>query len=159
MPLDPSEQRHITAANGFLDLGMPLDADEELDRIDPFCRHLPEVLEVRCRIYLTLKRWELFQTVAVRLYTHDPDNVQSVVWLALANRRMGATEAAKALLLGVLNAMETTPEDAALHYELACCECLLGEIENAKVRLQHACKLDATFRAAALDEEDLRAVW
>jgi hypothetical protein len=72
MPLDASELQHLTAASGYLELGMPLDADAELDRVDPLCRHLPEVLELRCRVYRRLKKWELMRTVAKRLADHDP---------------------------------------------------------------------------------------
>lgn len=64
MPLEEREQRHVTAAQGFVELGMFVDADAELDRVDPFCRNLPEVLEVRARVYSALKRWELLEVVA-----------------------------------------------------------------------------------------------
>jgi hypothetical protein len=30
---------------------MHLEADEELDPMDPYCRHLPEVLAVRVKVY------------------------------------------------------------------------------------------------------------
>ena len=61
MPLEPEEQQHVTAAQGYVELGMYLDADAELDRIDPDVRHLPEVLAVRVQIYDALEKWELMQ--------------------------------------------------------------------------------------------------
>jgi hypothetical protein len=54
---------------------------------------------------------------------------------------------------------EAQPNAAILHYNLACYECLLGDVEVAKVRLQHAFKLDPTLRMKALEDEDLQAVW
>jgi hypothetical protein len=68
MPLEEHELKHVTAAQGFVELGMFADADAELDRVDPFCRHLPEVLEVRAKIYSALKKWELLTVVAKRLW-------------------------------------------------------------------------------------------
>ena len=46
-----------------------------------------------------------------------------------------------------------------LHYNLACYECQLGEVEVAKARLRHAFKLEPRMRLMALDDEDLQAVW
>ena len=46
MSLSPDEQIHLTAAEGFIGLGMYLDADAALDDIDPLCRHLLEVLAI-----------------------------------------------------------------------------------------------------------------
>ena len=43
MPLEGPDQ-HLRAAHGFIELGMFEEANAELEEIDPFCRHLPEVL-------------------------------------------------------------------------------------------------------------------
>jgi hypothetical protein len=51
---------------------MLLDANEELERIDPEVRHVAEVLTVRLEVYRSLKKWELMRTVAARLAAHDP---------------------------------------------------------------------------------------
>jgi hypothetical protein len=56
MALEPPEQQHWQAAVGYVELGMFADADSELDKIDPFCRALPEVLAVRLAIYRGLKK-------------------------------------------------------------------------------------------------------
>lgn len=55
--------------------------------------------------------------------------------------------------------MERLPGAALLHYNLACYECLLGDIEVARARLKHAIRLDERLKAKALDEEDLKAIW
>ena len=51
MPLEPPDQQYWQAAVGYVELGMFAEADLELDKIDPFCRALPEVLAVRLAIY------------------------------------------------------------------------------------------------------------
>jgi hypothetical protein len=47
------------AAEGYLDQGMPLEANAELQWMDACVRHVPEVLAVRVAIYRRLERWEL----------------------------------------------------------------------------------------------------
>ena len=46
-----------------------------------------------------------------------------------------------------------------LHFNLACYECVLGNVAEARKRLRKACKLDKQFKAAALDEPDLKGMW
>ena len=156
MPLETKDQRHLTAAEGYAELGLYLDANAELDEIEPEVRHIPEVLAVRVRIYLALEKWELMRTVAARLASHDPEHAQWAVLLAYATRRAQSIEAAKLILL---EAVERQPEAAVLHYNLACYECQLEELETAKSRLRHAFKLDEKWRLIALDDEDLRPLW
>ena len=67
MPLEREEQQHVTAAQGYVELGMFLDADAELDKVDADLRHLPEILTVRLEIYQSLKKWELMQIIAKKL--------------------------------------------------------------------------------------------
>jgi hypothetical protein len=53
MPLEPPDQKHWKAASGYVQLGMYLEADAQLDE---FCRAAPEVLAVRLEIYAGLKK-------------------------------------------------------------------------------------------------------
>jgi hypothetical protein len=99
MPLPKEERQHLEAAQGFMELGMFLDADAELDRIDPYSRHLPEVLEVRVQIYSALKKWELVQVVAKKLADYDPSEPKWIAIWTEALRKTGAVESAKAILL------------------------------------------------------------
>lgn len=46
-----------------------------------------------------------------------------------------------------------------LHFNLACYECQLGELEVAKARLAHAFKLEPKCRLMALDDDDLAPLW
>jgi len=49
------------------------------------------------------------------------------------------------------------PITLLLHYNLACYECQLGEMEEAKARLEHALKIDPGMRLMALDDSDLES--
>jgi tetratricopeptide (TPR) repeat protein len=156
MPLKPDDQRYLTAAEGYVALSMWQDANAELEEINPEYRHLPEVLEVRLKIYRALEKWELMQTVARKLTQYDPDYGQWILSLAYATRRAESIEAAKMILL---EAVERMPKAAVFQYNLACYECQLGEVEVANSRLKHAFKLDPTLRLTALDDPDLEAIW
>lgn len=157
MPLTSTEDlNHLRAAAGYTELGMYLDADAEIEQITPELRHEPEVLAARVAIYTGLKKWELLQTVAARLAAHDPNEAQWSISLAYATRRARSIEAAKAILL---EAVERHPTEPMLHYNLACYECQLGDLEVAKARLAHAFKLQPQCRLMALDDEDLEPLW
>ena len=105
MQLVHEHQRHITAAQGYVELGMFLDANDELEKIDAELRHLPEVLAVRVSIYTALKKWDLSQTVAQRMALLYPDDPQWTVSWAYATRRHRAHEldgTNKTLLPGII---------------------------------------------------------
>ena len=99
MPFEPPDQQHWHAAVGYVELGMFVEADSKLDKIDPFCRALPEVLAVRLAIYRGLKKWELMQQIAKRLKEFEPDNVRWTISLAYATRRAYSIDVAMEILL------------------------------------------------------------
>lgn len=55
------DQRHLTAAQGYLELQMFSEANEELAEIDPGIWHLPEIVGVRIDIFGGLERWDLMR--------------------------------------------------------------------------------------------------
>lgn len=156
MPISPKDQTHLTAAEGYIELGMHLDADAELEEIEPELRNQTEILQFRVLIYCALRKWELMQTVAKALSLRDPENPQWSVSWAYATRRVDSIEAGRLILL---EAVERLPEAAILHYNLACYECLLGDVEVAKARLRHAFTLEPRYRERALEDQDLQTVW
>ena len=156
MPLEPENQRLLTAAQGFLELGLPLDAHDEIESMDADVRHVPEVLEVRVEIYRALKKWELMQTVAKKLTEAEPaDSRWPLAW-AYATRRAESLDAARFILIA---AWELHEKEPLIPYNLACYLCQMGKPEIAKDVIRHAFDLDPKMRLAALDDEDLRPLW
>ena len=135
---------------------MCLEANTELDKIDPFNRAAPEVLALRIAIYRGLEKWELMQEIAKRLADFQPDDIQWIISLAYATRRADSIQAAKEVLL---NAESKFPKEAAIKYNLACYFCQTGEIQNAKNYLKKAFEIDLNWRMAALEDEDLKLLW
>jgi len=156
MPLESEDSRRLIAAEGYLELGMPLDAMEELELIATDGRHVPEVLVLQMEVYRQLKKWDLMQVLASRLAKNDPDEVQWAVSWAFATRRADSIESAQRVLL---HALERHPFEPILHFNLGCYACQLGDLEGAKKRLAVAFELDSSWRMLALKDEDLRPLW
>ena len=156
MPLEEPDRQHCQAAAGYVELGMFLEADTELDKIDPFNRAAPEVLGTRLAIYSGLEKWELMQEIAKRLADFQPNDIQWTISLAYATRRADSIQAAKEILL---NAEPKFPKEAAMKYNLACYFCQTGDIQNAKNYLKEAFEIDLNWRMAALEDEDLKLLW
>jgi tetratricopeptide (TPR) repeat protein len=156
VPLEPPDQQYWQAAVGYVELGMFQDANDQLEKIDPFNRAAPEVLAVRLAIYRGLKKWELMQQIAKRLKEFQPDNVEWTISLAYATRRTYSIDVAMEILL---DAEAKFPREAAIPYNLACYYCQLGEMEKAKRYLKEAFEIDLNWRKAALDDEDLKPFW
>ena len=135
---------------------MFLEANTELDNIDPFNRAAPEVLALRISIYRGLEKWELMQEIAKRLADFQPDHIHWTISLAYATRRADSIEAAKEVLL---NAEPNFPKEAVIKYNLACYFCQSGDIQNAKKYLEKAFEIDLNLRMAALEDEDLKLLW
>ncbi len=50
LTLTAADLQHLKAAEGYVELGMHREAEDELDKMDPYSRNLPHVLTVRCRL-------------------------------------------------------------------------------------------------------------
>jgi len=91
VPLEQPDRQHWQAAAGYVELSMFLEADMELDKIDPFSRAAPEVLAIRLAIYRGLQKWELMREIAKRLADLQPNEIQWTISLAYATRRADST--------------------------------------------------------------------
>lgn len=148
--------RHLEAAHGYLGLGMPLDAWNELEEIDPKHRTTREALIMRAEVCRALERWELMVEVCHFLARHEPDEVGHALNLAYAVRRHENVEAATAILD---EARVRFPQEALIPYNLACYRAVSGRIDEAKRLLAEAFTLDSSLRVTALDDPDLEGVW
>jgi tetratricopeptide (TPR) repeat protein len=156
VPLEQPDRQHWQAAGGYVELGMFLEADTELDKIDPFNRAAPEVLAMRLAIYRGLQKWELMREIAKRLADFQPNEIQWTISLAYATRRADSIQAAKEILL---NAEAKFPKESAIKYNLACYFCQTGDIKTARNYLKKAFDIDLNWRVAALEDADLQPIW
>ena len=149
-------EKQIQAAVGYLELGMLVEANEEIENLAPELKSSSAVLGVRMQIYRTAEKWSLMEVAARELWKRHPD--EPVYWndFAWAVRRADSIKAAHSILL---DAADRFPGDAMTHFNLGCYACQLGDIEEAKERVRRAIELDAKFKMLALDDPDLEPLW
>ena len=155
--LVPQEEvRHLTAAEGYIELGMYKEAHAELHELDPEFQFLQQALVLKLCVYAGFKQWDIVQDIANSMARHEPDNAQWAIWSASAASRAESIEAAKKILL---KALETNPNNANIHYNLSCYETRLNHFKLAQQHLARAFQLDPRFKALALQDEDLEPLW
>ena len=146
------DERRLQAAAGFLELGLPLDANEELESIEATKRTLPAVVALRVQIYGALQAWELMAVCAKQMTRSHPQEPQGYISLAYATRRAESIQAALAILM---DAQQLFPEEATILYNLACYEAQLGNLELARGWLQDAIRLAPGDQRRAEEDPDL----
>ena len=144
--------RHLHAAVGYLELGLPLEAHEEIKDIEPEMRTRTDVLILRLEVFQALEKWELMRTIARQLCNRQPDEPDSFLPLATATRRAIGLQEALAVLATVAPRFPTC---STILYNLTCYAAQLGHLDSARARLAEAVKLDSTCREMALAVPDL----
>lgn len=152
MSIEPHDQKRLTAAEGYLELGMLADAEAELGQVALEAQLLPQALLVRLGIYQGLANWPKMQIVARKLAQFDPDNSQIAISLAYATRRVEGIEAARVILI---EAVRKHPDEPIIHYNLACYDCQLGKLDSALQFLARAMEIAPECRAMAFSDPDL----
>ena len=157
MELSHSDKRAMERAEGWLELHLPLEANEELEEVQPQLRAHPEVLKLRYAVYSAAKKWDMALEVASFLHRQLPDDEFGGVHAAVALFRLGRTQEAKDLSLKLVPRF---PKDTWVPYNLACYCAQLGEIPEAERWFQAAMALDKdTVRRMAIDDPDLEPLW
>jgi predicted Zn-dependent protease len=156
--LDHPDTLHLSAAEGWLELGNLDEAANELHRITPQLRAHPAVLDVRWQISIKAKQWEMAEEISgalIQMLPKDPN-----AWRMHANsyHYAGRYQEAHDIAKGKLKAF---PKDWPLHYDLACYCCRLGKLEEARNWFHRAIDLgDAkVITLRALDDPDLEPLW
>ena len=159
-PLSPEERqallKHLNAVQGYLHLGMEMDAWNELENIPAEQRGRPEVLKIRADVSRSMKKWELVVEITNHLAKIEPNDPRHPVNLAAATRKIEGEQDAADILE---QARSTFPNDAVLAYNLACYRAVLGRVDEAKKLLAEAVRLDSSLRPHSLDDPDLAVLW
>jgi tetratricopeptide (TPR) repeat protein len=153
-PLEPPDSLVLRAAEGWLELGSHLEAAKELEKLTPQLRAHPDVLKVRWEICAAAKEWEAALELAAALIQLDPDEPLAWIHRSYALHELKRTAEARDNLLRVVDKF---PISATMRYNLACYECQLGRLAQAKEWLEKAFKMgDARrMRLMALEDPDL----
>jgi len=157
VPLSPSDSSHLQAAEGWLELGNHLEANEELEKISAKLRAHPDVLELRWDIYAKAKKWNACLDIAKAITELAPNRPFGWIHVSYALHELGRTKEACENLIAVADKFPKLP---TILYNLACYSCRLGHLEDARKLLEKAFKYgDAETKLMALEDRDLEALW
>ena len=156
--LTPTERFHVNAAEGWLMLGNPIEAHEELEKLAPESNQHPAVLAIRWQVYAAARWWEAAYVVSKALCELAPDSAEA--WICQANtlRNYKGIVDAWSVLLSVVNKF---PKDPIIRYNLACYASQMNLLEEACGWLVQAFELEESvqLKLAALYDPDLQPLW
>jgi tetratricopeptide (TPR) repeat protein len=158
--LEPPDTHHLSAAAGWLELGNPSEAGNEIARVSPAFINHPDVLEVRWAICVAQKSWEAALNVAEILLSQAPERAAAWIDRAYAMRRAqdgGLQQAWDALR----PAFERFPKVSVIPYNLACYAAQMGRPDEAWEWLHKATEAAdvESVKRMALADSDLEALW
>src|SRR4051812_22314205 len=116
-PLKHPDSLHLQAAQGWLELGNHLEANEELEKITARLRAHPDVLEIRWLIYAKEEKWEACLDIAKAITSLAPQEAIGWIDLSIAYHKLGETQRAWDALSPMAAKCHRNP---AIHYNLAC---------------------------------------
>jgi Flp pilus assembly protein TadD len=159
-PLEPPDSHYLSAAVGWMELGVLAEADAELNRVSAKRRRHPDVLEVRWRVLAESRQWEQAVLVARTLMERAPDRSSGWLHQAYSLRRAssnGLQQAWEALL----PAYDKFPREPTIAYNLSCYACQMRHLDQARTWLQRALKIgdQERIKRMALDDPDLKPLW
>ena len=156
--LNPEDTRHLQAAYGCIGSGNSDAARAELDKISPGFREHPAVLVTRLSLCEGAKEWPACLEMVELLIQVLPDNPIHWVQRSMYLRELGRVREAWDKLLP---AAEKFPNFWMVPYQLACYACRLGDVDQARDRLNAALQLvdAAAVKTKALAEPDLEPLW
>ena len=156
--LQPPDTHHLSAAEGWLELGNHTEALTELNLVSQVEQGRVEVLGLRWSISAHLNLWEQCVTIATSIVELAPKHVFGWIHRSYALHELKRTSEARDLLLP---ALKRFPKNETIPYNLACYECQLGDVDAARDWLRRAMKLrkPSELKAQALDDPDLKPLW
>jgi Tfp pilus assembly protein PilF len=148
-------KRHLSYAQGYLELGMFAEAAAELDRIPADQPESIAILAIRAAVLQEQQAWPALASVAARLVQLAPSEAAGWVTWAYATRRADSLAAAESILR---DAERQHPQEATIQFNLGCYACQRGDLAEAQRRVDAAIALDRSFAKAAGTDPDLAAL-
>ena len=155
IPLEIPESFGVEAAQGWLGLGLPEEADAELASIPAHLVQHPQVLNVRFEICAARADWKQALDFAARMIQVAPGHGLGWVNQSFALHELKRTAEARDHLLSVVDKFPASP---TIRYNLGCYECQLGRLDEAKKWLTEAFLLGEGWRmrGSATEDPDLK---
>jgi tetratricopeptide (TPR) repeat protein len=155
-PLTPPDY-HLLAAQGWLELGNYVEANEELEKISPEMGTHPDVLEIRWCIFEHAKKWDACVDIGLAIMKADPHRAFGWIHRSFALHELKRTEEAYNNLAPVA---EKFPAIWKIPYNLACYCAQLGRFDEAQEWFKKALLIDdKAVQRAGIDDPDLKPLW
>ena len=148
-------ERTLLAAQGYSELSMFDDAIAELDSLPENTGKNSTVVELRTVILMQAKRWKPALTASRELCRTEPKKTSGFIHAAFCLHELGRTAEARDVLLA---GPETLHAEPTFHYNLACYECALGNLDLARMHLEKSFEFDKKFKEYAKSDPDLAAL-
>jgi predicted Zn-dependent protease len=145
----------MEAAHGFHELGMHVDAWNVLDDMSPEEKAQPLVALLRLDILLAIHRYDDALALGTGACRQWPIIDGFFLKTATALMELSDHQKARDLLLA---GPESLQQKAVYWYDLACCQCRMGDTAEAKKSLSECFDRDNNLRHQALDDPDLAAI-
>jgi Flp pilus assembly protein TadD len=148
----------VMAAEGWVELGNPVEAAAELDKISHQFQSHPDVLHVRWAICAREEKWDASLKIATTLVKKARKRSRSWLQYSISLYRLKRTEKA---YMNLLQVVRKFPNEWIIRYELACFCAQLGKVEEAWSWLDEACQVGVAkaVKRLAVTDPDLEPLW
>ena len=151
-----SHERILLAAQGYSELSMFDDALAELDTLTPEIAQEAGAIELRTVILMQAKRWKPALAASRDLCHTAPEKTVGFIHAAFCLHELGRTAEARDILIDGPQSLHAEP---TFHYNLACYECRLGNLDLARLHLEKSIELDKKMRDFAKTDPDLAVLY
>jgi predicted Zn-dependent protease len=150
--MDIAHQRLFVAAQGYSELGLPDLALAELDLLPLETQESPIGIEARLSVLMQAKQWKTALGLGRILCRVAPDKTAGFIHAAFCLHELGHSREARELLVSGPPALKAEP---TYHYNLACYEAALGNLDQARAHLKVSFAMDKKLKDYARTDPDL----
>lgn len=136
--LEPPDIHHFNAAQGWLGLNNPGDAQAELDKISQASQAHLAVMELRWQVHAKANRWQEAIETARAITAIFPTAAFGWIHLSYALHELKRTAEAYNSLF---NVVDKFPNEWLMRYNMACYAVQLGQLKEGKEWLNYAYKV------------------
>lgn len=156
-PIGLPDLHYYRAAQGWLELGNPCEANAELINIAAETRLHPDVLEVEWHICFKENQWSACLEIGARLVIVAPDRPDSWIHYSYALHCLGRSREAADILGGVAERFSNIWQ---VSYNLSCYCSVLARFDDARRWFNKALSIDdKSAQTACLNDPDLQPLW
>lgn len=152
------DSHRVNAATGWLELGAPLEAQAEVDRLSFLLRYHPDVLVIRWKISARQLKWDHALDLARSMVKIAPDRPAGHICLA---HSLYNSQRAQEALTELRSAAHKFPKTSAIFYFLARLACRVGREAEAKLWLGRWKDMvdEEAIKNTISDDPSLAPIW